>query len=572
MFCGFGQVASQEQPPFPGRVQAMFCGFGQVASQEQPPLADPASPPRFERPPPLCALGYLDHAPMNIWPTRSDSRIHLARQMGGRCCTSAHRAPVVEHRASEVPRIPCSVPSAFAAFLGPSAVRPFSLFCSGPPFSAGSLFLPGPPPFSAAFSAPPLGPPSGFPLFRFSWFLRPTVSSSPLAFRPRTRRAFRLAAVAPRFFRRTLVPFRELRSPQRVISRFWPRTRRAFRLAAVAPRCGTPAHRVFSVICRAPEVPRFPCSAFSAFAVSWVPRPFGPFPPFPLGPLFCVVPLPAGPPFFSCGVSAPPLGPPLGCLFPGFRGSSVLRVRLSPPSLLRGPGAPPGSPRPRRGSVRVLPSLSACSGFLQRGRRRGAFLRRPPDTSGAPAAPVSKIFSPPFEGPAGGAGGPCTRAPARPRWGKTRFGPRFAPDAGGPYGARISRHRNRSFLLLSSRLGPEMLRLHPGGCAVPTRLSGRSAHPPQAKAPPVPRPFGAARWPSDGLPPTGGGLCPGHGLRRLRAHLHPPRLGLLPGRRPHCANSGGELVQVPGPKGGGYLAIRRLIFRSGSRWSRSGTT
>jgi len=51
---------------------------------------------------------------------------------------------------------------------------------------------------------------------------------------------------------------------------------------------------------------------------------------------------------------------------------------------------------------------------------------------------------------------------------------------------------------------------------VPTRLSGRSAHPPQAKAPPVPRPFVAARRPSDGLPPTvGGAFARGHGLRPL---------------------------------------------------------
>jgi len=55
-------------------------------------VADSVSPPRFEVPPPLCALGYLDHAPMDIWPTRNDSRIHLARQMGGQCCTFAHRA------------------------------------------------------------------------------------------------------------------------------------------------------------------------------------------------------------------------------------------------------------------------------------------------------------------------------------------------------------------------------------------------------------------------------------------------------------------------------------------------
>ena len=178
----------------------------------------------------------------------------------------------------------------------------------------------------------------------------------------------------------------------------------------------------------------------------------------------------------------------------------------------------------------------------------------------------------------------------------------------------------------------------PGGCAVPTRLSGRSAHPPQAKTPPVPRPFGAARWPSDGLPPTGGGAFAkgtyfggygasyhlpdwasswparareqrrrarpgawaegrrthhdrqGHGLPGS-AHLLPlPRLAVLPGHGragadparhdggagparstgpvtaetppdrdlldraaplepiPHCVNSGGELVERPGPK------------------------
>jgi len=81
-------------------------------------------------------------------------------------------------RASEVPRIPCSGPAAFAAPWVPRPFGPFlfsvlaPLFCGV--FSAGSLFLPGPLPFSAAFSAPSLGPPSGFPCsgFRGSSVLR----------------------------------------------------------------------------------------------------------------------------------------------------------------------------------------------------------------------------------------------------------------------------------------------------------------------------------------------------------------------------------------------------------------
>jgi len=234
----------------------MFGGFGQVASQEQPPLADPASPPRFERPPPLCALGFLDHAPMNIWPTRSDSRIHLARQMGGRCCTSAHRAPVAEHRASEVPRIPClslglrrllgspgrSAPfsfpfgpplsSAFAAFWGPSAVRPF-------PF--GGVFC-------ALFGSPP-GLSFPFSVFRFSWFLRPTVASSPPHFGrgpgappgpPRSR--LDPFADAPSPERRTLDPRRAAPCPPRRIAH----PARGSVPAAVAGKTGPPSHSASS--------------------------------------------------------------------------------------------------------------------------------------------------------------------------------------------------------------------------------------------------------------------------------------------------------------------------------------
>jgi len=166
--------------------------------------------------------------------------------MGGRCCTSAHRAPVVEHRASEVPRIPCSGPSAFAAFWGPSAVRPF-LF-SRAPLSAGSLFLPGPPfsSFSAAFLRPPLGPPPR--VSRCSGFR----GSSVLRCRRRPSRSGRGpgapsgSPLSRRDSSAELSSHSASSDPlQRAISRFWLRTRRAFRLAAVAPRCCAPAHLAF---------------------------------------------------------------------------------------------------------------------------------------------------------------------------------------------------------------------------------------------------------------------------------------------------------------------------------------
>jgi len=214
------------------------------------------------------------------------------------------------YRASEVPRIPCSVPSAFAASLGPSAVRPFSLFCSGP-FSAWSLFLPGPFFSPRRFWAPFWGP-LGFPLFRFSWFLRPTVSS-------------------------------------------------------FAPR-----------------------------------------------------------------VSG------------------------------RGPGAPSGSPRSRRDSFRELSSHPASSDLLQRviweahssvGRRTFPARRR---------RPFSKYFASVLGTLRGRRGPVHTGARATPL-GQIAFRAAFRARRRGPYGAHISCHRNRTFLLHSSRLGPEMLRLHSGG-------------------------------------------------------------------------------------------------------------
>jgi len=167
---------------------------------------------------------------------------------------------------------------------------------------------------------------------------------------------------------------------------------------------------------------------------------------------------PSGPPRPRLGSvrRPPPLSVPISSA-----GTSPTGSLFAP--LASRPGAPPGSPRPRRGSVRVPPSLSARSGLPRRGLRRGAFrvknfrsFQRPLSssagassrrTSSSVAGPFRRAdgarfqnILPPFRSPPGGAGGPCTRAPVRPRWGEMRFGPRFAPGAEGPFGPHISRH------------------------------------------------------------------------------------------------------------------------------------
>jgi hypothetical protein len=52
-------------------------------------LADFASPPRFWRCRRLRALGYLDHAPLMIQPTRGEYMYLLARRMVSQCCICA---------------------------------------------------------------------------------------------------------------------------------------------------------------------------------------------------------------------------------------------------------------------------------------------------------------------------------------------------------------------------------------------------------------------------------------------------------------------------------------------------
>ena len=106
----------------------------------------------------------------------------------------------------------------------------------------------------------------------------------------------------------------------------------------------------------------------------------------------------------------------------------------------------PGGSRPR-----ICPRPSASSSRQRRGTSgspAGVDGRHPRPSIRRTRAPgrrtvrrrrarVLKHFSPPFGGPRGGAGARVTRAPGRPRWVETRFGPRRAPGLGASSGARI---------------------------------------------------------------------------------------------------------------------------------------
>jgi hypothetical protein len=120
------------------------------------------------------------------------------------------------------------------------------------------------------------------------------------------------------------------------------------------------------------------------------------------------------------------------------------------------------APRGSAGGLRVpqRPSTAATSG-----RRSGAF-RAPP--GGRCAATGPQLFEnilPPFGNLRGGAGARTTRAPGRPRWGKTRSGPRRAPGVGAPCGAHISTRTNYTFSQNQARSGPEMFHFQRGTMA-----------------------------------------------------------------------------------------------------------
>ena len=109
----------------------------------------------------------------------------------------------------------------------------------------------------------------------------------------------------------------------------------------------------------------------------------------------------------------------------------------------------------------------------------------------------------------------------------------------------------------------------PGG-ALCLHASAVGQHtPPQAKSPPVPRAFVAARRPSDGLPPTvGGAFAQGHGLRPLASYLFSTGPAFLvvtaPEPIPHCTNGGVGPVEDHGAGDSRDVASRqrRALSRS----------
>ena len=97
----------------------------------------------------------------------------------------------------------------------------------------------------------------------------------------------------------------------------------------------------------------------------------------------------------------------------------------------------------------------ALGGAAIGGHRSGAFSPSAPPPRGPPGPPVSKTCSAPLGPPRGGAGARCARAPVRPRWAKTRSGPRPAARAGGPFRTHIPAHGIYTFPETFTRPGPE---------------------------------------------------------------------------------------------------------------------
>ena len=114
-----------------------------------------------------------------------------------------------------------------------------------------------------------------------------------------------------------------------------------------------------------------------------------------------------------------------------------LPMTVSRPSGPRGGSGGGLCPRPAAVSSRRRRG-SSCPAAALDGRHQRSSIRRicAPGrrTLRRRRTPDFETCSAPFGGPRGGAGARGTRAPGRPRWVKTRFGPRRAAGGGGPFG------------------------------------------------------------------------------------------------------------------------------------------
>ena len=205
------------------------------------------------------------------------------------------------------------------------------------------------------------------------------------------------------------------------------------------------------------------------------------------------------------------------------------------------------------GEPLAAPPGASCSSAVVGGRhQRPSFRRiRAPDSGRRAAAgpQLSNLILPPFGNLRGGAGARTTRAPGRPRWGETRFGPRGAPGLWAPWGAHILTDINYTFSENISparpRAGPEMIRSQSSRARNTVSRRGGAedlgAEPDAVRPPPSSRE--RPSWAHSPGPQTGA-----RAPARARAETLQRRIAAPPGRRGGAGRLGLTSPGVDSPR------------------------